>query len=148
MEGSISAENATLVVCAVLIVFGVVIPFLRLIPKVKDILQFNWLIVTFFLSCMVGVMIDFSNLSDTIKLTVIIGAILVSLLFMFLTSNFKKDMKVKLTHGNSSIETMVDGDGDGKVAGTPVIADSKDVKDRVPKPLKKIIDEETETEDM
>lgn len=82
----IDSYTATSIVVSFLIVFGLIIPILDRIPKVKDFISFRWILVVVYSAMCLGVIIDFEHLDTSVRLAVVVGGIVLSSLFLLVRS--------------------------------------------------------------
>ena len=78
----IESVSATIIILAFLVLFAVVIPVCGCIPKIKETISLRWLVVVVFLACMIGVIINYKELDVEIKRIVVIGAAILSGLYL------------------------------------------------------------------
>lgn len=104
---------ATTIMIAFLIVWAVIIPVVGIIPKVKEIISYRYLLITVFLACMIGVIINFSGLDSSIRVAVIIGTFILSGLYILLRSfekwcangwTFGRDIEASVSKGDIHAE--------------------------------------------
>ena len=82
----IESVSATIIILAFLVLFAVVIPVCGCIPKIKETISLRWLVVVVFLACMIGVIINYRELDTEIKRIVVIGAAILSGLYLAVRS--------------------------------------------------------------
>lgn len=82
----IDSYTATSVIVGFLIIFGLILPIMDKIPKIKDIVSLRWTIVVIYSAMSVGVIIDFAHLDTSVRFAVICGGILLSALFLIVRS--------------------------------------------------------------
>lgn len=68
----IPAAACTAIVIAFILIFGVIIPILN--KKIPDYVSYRWCVVVVVLSLAVGVTIDFGELSESSRGTILTGA--------------------------------------------------------------------------
>ena len=109
----IEPYSATTIILAFLLVFGVIVPIIGSIPKIKEIISFRYLIIVCFLACMIGVIINFSELDTSVRMAVIIGTSVLCGAYILLRSfekwvandwHFTKDVKASLSKGDAKVE--------------------------------------------
>ena len=66
---------ATAVICALIVVFGLVLPILN--HKLPEYVSYRWCVVVVVLAVLVGAVVDFAPLSDETRRTLIIGALII-----------------------------------------------------------------------
>ena len=89
----IDSYSATSFIIGFLIIFGVVIPIFDKIPKVKDVISLRWLLVVVYSSLCIGVILDFGHLSNSVRLSVVIGSLVLSAIFLVVRSFEKAAVK-------------------------------------------------------
>lgn len=108
--------SATAIIIAFLVIWGILIPVVGIIPKIKEIISYRYLIVIVFLACMIGVVINYHDLDSTIKFAVIIGTAILSGIFILLRSFEKicangwisgRDIKASVSKGDMKAELDV-----------------------------------------
>lgn len=108
--------SATAIIIAFLVIWGILIPIVGGIPKIKEIISYRYLIIIVFLACMIGVVINYHDLDSSIKSAVIIGTAILSGLFILLRSFekicangwlSKKDIKASVSKGDIKAEIDV-----------------------------------------
>ena len=77
---------ATEIMVAFLIVMGIIIPVCGVIPKLREIISYRYLVVVVFLALSLAVIVDFSEVDTSIKSAVIVGTAILSGLFIILRS--------------------------------------------------------------
>ncbi len=82
----IEPYTATGVIIAFLIIWAIIIPICGAIPKVREVISYRYLVITVFLACMIGVIINFSELDTSVRVTVIVGASILSGMYIILRS--------------------------------------------------------------
>lgn len=80
----IEPEQSTIILLIYLVFAGVILPILARIPVVKSVVSYRWFIVVTMLSLLLGVILDFSHITDSIRLTVILGASIIAGLYMLI----------------------------------------------------------------
>lgn len=112
----IDAIPATFVIIGFLLVWAIIIPICGAIPKIKDIISYRYLIVTVFLACMIGVIINFSDLDATARLVVIVSASILSVIYIIIRSiekwlyngwSIHRDVKLEAKKGDLSAKIEV-----------------------------------------
>lgn len=82
----IDSYVATKVIIGFLIIFGIVIPILDRIPKVRDFISFRWLIVIVYSALCLGVIVDFGHLDTSVRFAVVVGGVVLSAIFLLVRS--------------------------------------------------------------
>lgn len=101
----IDSYTATYVLAGFLVIFGVLLPIVDKIPKVKSVVSFRWTIVVIYSAMCLGVIIDFGHLDTSVRFAVVIGGILLSALFMVVRSREKAAINGwQLPHTRTSIK--------------------------------------------
>ena len=100
----IDSYTATTVIIGFLVVFGLILPILDKIPKVKSIISFRWSIVVIYSAMCLGVLIDFEHLDNAVRFLVVLGGILLSSIFIFVRSYEKASVNNwKIPHARASV---------------------------------------------
>lgn len=111
----IDSYIATYIIIAFLFVWAILIPIAGVIPKVKEIISYRYLIVVVFLACSIGVIINFGELDSNVRVAVLIGSMVISCIYIIIRSVEKAfwhgwierpHMKASVSKGdlNASIE--------------------------------------------
>lgn len=82
----IDSYTATSVIVGFLVIFGVLLPILDKIPKIRDIVSFRWTVVVIYSALSIGVIIDFAHLDTSVRFSVVIGGIVLSAIFLIVRS--------------------------------------------------------------
>jgi hypothetical protein len=108
--------SATVIIVSFLIIWAIIIPIVGAIPKIGKIISYRYLLVTVFLACMIGVVINYHDLDTQIKLAVIIGSSIISGVYL-LARSFEKwiangwcitsDISAKVSKGDIKAELLV-----------------------------------------
>lgn len=78
--------SATGIIIAFLVIWAIIIPVCGVIPKAKEIISYRYLVVTVFLACTIGVIVNFGELDTGVKMAVIVGTAILSGLYIVLRS--------------------------------------------------------------
>lgn len=71
----ISPDNAIIVVCSFLVIFGIVLPILNV--KLKEYISYRWLVVVTVLALLIGTVADFDALSEDNRKIIFIGSLVI-----------------------------------------------------------------------
>ena len=82
----IDSYAATTVIIGFLVTFGLLLPILDKIPKIRSIISFRWTLVVIYSAMCLGVIIDFEHLDNAVRFLVVLGGILLSAIFVFVRS--------------------------------------------------------------
>ena len=113
---SIGAYHATAIILSFLLVFGILVPIVGIIPKVKEIISLRYLTLVVWLACTIGIIVNFSELSDSVKLSVVISTAIMSGIFVIARSiekwlyngwSFNREIKASVTKGDIKAEIEV-----------------------------------------
>jgi hypothetical protein len=77
---------AAAVIVAFIIVFGIGIPALEQIPKLKGAISYRWAVMVTLMAVMLGCVLDFSHINDQTRLYVLVGITIICALFILLRS--------------------------------------------------------------
>lgn len=72
----ISAAACTAIVIAFIVVFGIIIPILN--KKIPDYISYRWCVIVVVLSLAVGVTLDFGELPESSRDTILTGALVIA----------------------------------------------------------------------
>ena len=112
----VSSNLAFYTIVSFVIIFGVIIPVLDKIKIFKPFVSFRWSVVVILLAALFGVVIDFSHLTDEVRLAIVIGSIIVSGIYVLIRT-FEKLVfngytfglkKISLQKGDVSAEADFD----------------------------------------
>jgi hypothetical protein len=113
----IEPYTATTVIIAFLIIYAFIIPVIASIPKIGKMISYRYQIVTVFLACTIGVIINFNTLENSIRMAVIIGTTVLVALYILLRGYEKiakeKDLEASVSKGDAKAEiklTKKEGD--------------------------------------
>lgn len=82
----IDSYTATYVLVGFLIIFGVLLPVLDKLPKIKDFISLRWTIIVIYSAMCIGVIIDFNHLDTSVRFAVVVGGIVLSAIFLLVRS--------------------------------------------------------------
>ena len=82
----IDSYTATSVIVGFLVIFGIVLPILDKLPKVKDVVSLRWTIVVIYSALAIGVIIDFAHLETSVRFAAVVGGIVLAALFLIVRS--------------------------------------------------------------
>lgn len=82
----VDSYTATYVLVGFLVIFGVLIPILDKIPKIKDVISFRWTLVVIYSALCIGVIIDFEHLDTSVRFATVIGGIVLAAIFLLVRS--------------------------------------------------------------
>ena len=100
----IDSYTATLIIVSFLVVFGVFIPILDKLPRVRSIVSFRWTLVVIYSAMCLGVIIDFEHLDTSVRFLVVLGGIILSAIFVFVRSYEKANVNNwKIPHARASL---------------------------------------------
>lgn len=114
----IDPEMATYIVCSFIIIFALIVPTCAVIPKLKEIISYRWLVVVTYLAITIGVIVDFEHLDDTVRGAVILGGAVLSGLFIVLRS-IEKGLYMGWLGGGRVEASVEKGDAKAKVSYIP-----------------------------
>lgn len=112
----VSSNLAFYTIVSFVIIFGVIIPVLDKIKIFKPFVSFRWSVIVILLAALFGVVIDFSHLTDEVRLAIVIGSIIVSGIYVLIRT-FEKLVfngytfglkKISLQKGDVSAEADFD----------------------------------------
>lgn len=82
----ITPTSATVIMICFLLIFGIFLPVLEIIPRVKKCVSLRWATVVALLAIMIGALLDFSHLSETFRISVAIGVMIICGIFIIIRS--------------------------------------------------------------
>ncbi len=82
----VSPLLATIIILCFIGLFGVVLPILDKVPFIKQFISFRWSIIVIFLAMMLGALVDFSHLSDSFRITLAIGVMVLGGIYIIIRS--------------------------------------------------------------
>ena len=82
----VSPLLATIIILVFIGLFGVVLPILDKVPFIKQFISFRWSIIVVFLAMMLGALVDFSHLSDSFRITLAIGVMVLGGIYIIIRS--------------------------------------------------------------
>lgn len=107
----IEPNFATCVLIVFLIVWGLVFPIIGVIPKIREMVSLRYLTLVVWLAILIGVIVNFGALSDSIKLSVVISAAIMSALFTVVRSyekvSYNHDLKASVSKGDAKAELEI-----------------------------------------
>jgi hypothetical protein len=112
----IDSYHATTIIILFLIVFGLVCPIIGVIPKIREIISLRYLTLVVWLACMLGVIVNFGELQESIKLAVVISTAIMSGLWILARSiekwmangwGFNHDLKASVSKGDAKAELEI-----------------------------------------
>ena len=109
----ISPLVATIIIVSFIVIFGVAVPILN--RKAPKYVSYRWCVVVVLLALLIGVVVDFGELSDEVRKIVLIGGIVVSGVYVLLRT-IEKALANGWLHG-AQIEAKK-GDIEVKISGS------------------------------
>lgn len=111
----ISAHIATIIVLAFILIFGVGVPILdRKCPKY---ISYRWCVVVVVLALLIGVVVDFGELSQDIRRAVVIGGLVIAGAYIVLrtvekalANGWLRGAKIEAKKGDISVSVSSDKD--------------------------------------
>lgn len=107
----IDSYHATTIIILFLLVFGLVCPIIGVIPKIREIISLRYLTLVVWLACMLGVIVNFGELPESIKLAVVISTAIMSGLFILVRSyekvSYNHDLKASVSKGDAKAELEI-----------------------------------------
>lgn len=123
----IDSYTATIIIISFLVVCGIILPILDKIPVIKNIISLRWTLVVIYSSLCLGVIINFSHLDTSVRLAVIIGGVIISVLFIFVRSLEKAAVnKWKFPRVRTKVQK---GDVSGELSVSSKINDDTKLKE-------------------
>jgi hypothetical protein len=101
----IDSIYATYVIIGFLVIFGILLPILDKVPKIKNFVSLRWTLVVIYSALCVGVVIDFEHLDNTVRFAIVIGGMIIAGLFVLIRSIEKMFINNwSLPHIRSSVQ--------------------------------------------
>ena len=100
----IDSISATYVIIGFLVIFGIILPILDKIPKIKNFVSLRWTLVVIYSALCVGVVIDFEHLDNTVRFAIVIGGIILAGLFVLVRSIEKASNNWGLPHLRTTLK--------------------------------------------
>lgn len=72
----LSPDTATIIIVAFLIVFGIIMPILN--KKLPKFISYRWSVIVVILALLIGAVLDFDALSEQVRYSLIVGALVIS----------------------------------------------------------------------
>ena len=82
----IDSYIATYILVGFLVIFGMLLPIIEKLPKIRNVVSLRWTLVVIYSAMCLGVILDFSHLDTSVRLAVIVGGILLSAIFVIVRS--------------------------------------------------------------
>jgi cytochrome c oxidase subunit IV len=100
----IDSISATYVIIGFLVIFGIILPILDKVPKIKNFVSLRWTLVVIYSALCVGVVIDFEHLDNTVRFAIVIGGIILAGLFVLVRSIEKASNNWGLPHLRTTLK--------------------------------------------
>ena len=100
----IDSISATYVIIGFLVIFGIILPILDKVPKIKNFVSLRWTLVVIYSALCVGVVIDFEHLDNTVRFAIVIGGIILAGLFVLVRSIEKASNNFGLPHLRTTLK--------------------------------------------
>lgn len=109
---------ATVIVLIFIVIFGVLLPILDKTEMFGKFISLRWCIVVTFVAMFVGCILDFEQLNDSVRLAVVLGALIVGGIFILIRTWEKAASKgwnfgiknVEVSKGDAKLTVHVDDD--------------------------------------
>ncbi len=109
---------ATAIVLIFIIIFGVILPILDKTEMFGKFISLRWCIVVTFVAMFVGCILDFEQLNDSVRLAVVLGALIVGGIFILIRTWEKAAVNgwsigiknVEVSKGDAKVTVHVDDD--------------------------------------
>ena len=102
---------ATVIILVIIVLFGIILPILDKSKMFGKFISLRWCIVVTFVAMFVGCLIDFDQLSDSVRLAVVLGTLIVGGIFILIRT-WEKAVSKGWSIGIKRIEASK---GDAKV---------------------------------
>lgn len=111
----VDSYTATSIIVGFLLIFGVLLPILDKIPKVREVISLRWTVVVIYSALCIGVIIDFEHLDTSVRLATVIGGLILAAIFLLVRSLEKAAVnrwkfpriRGKVQKGNAQAELSV-----------------------------------------
>ncbi len=107
----ITPVPATAIILVFIVIFGIILPILDKSEMFGKFISLRWCIVVTFVAMFVGCLIDFEQLSDSVRLAVVLGTLIVGGIFILIRT-WEKAVSKGWSFGIRKIEASK---GDAKV---------------------------------
>lgn len=111
----IGAIPATLIMLALIVVFGLVVPVLNI--KFPKFISYRWCVVVVALALLVGAVVDFKTLSDESRRIVLIGGLVIVGVYValrtvekVLSKGWLRGASIEASKGDIKVSVKSDGD--------------------------------------
>lgn len=82
----VNPDIALYTVLGFLVVFGIIIPIADRLPCLRKFVSLRWCLVVTFIAVLLGVIIDFSHITETVRLAVVVGVLIIGGLYIIFRS--------------------------------------------------------------
>lgn len=82
----ITPQMATIIILCFIGLFGILLPILDKVPFIRNFISFRWSIIIVFLAMMLGALLDFSHLSDSFRITLCVGVMVLAGAYILIRS--------------------------------------------------------------
>lgn len=82
----ITPVSATIIMIVFVLIYGFILPLLEKCDKLKPVISFRWAVMVALMSVLIGCVLDFSHLTDEIRMYTIVGVTITCVLFIILRS--------------------------------------------------------------
>jgi len=111
----IMPEHATLIIVLFILIFGVAVPILnRRAPKY---ISFRWCVIVVLLALLIGVVVDFGELPQEIKMAVVVGGLVICGVYVVLrtiekalANGWLRGASIEAKKGDISVKVSSDKD--------------------------------------
>jgi len=111
----VDSYTATSVLVGFLLIFGVLLPILDKIPKVREVISLRWTVVVIYSALCIGVIIDFEHLDTSVRFATVVGGLFLAAIFLLVRSLEKAAVnrwkypriRGKVQKGNAQAELSV-----------------------------------------
>ena len=107
----IEPNFATGILIIFLIIWGLLFPIIGVIPKVREMISLRYLTLIVWLACMIGVIVNFGALADSVKMAVVIGTGVLSGVFILVRSyekvSYNHNLKASVSKGDAKAEIEI-----------------------------------------
>ena len=120
----VSPMFSAIALLSVIVFFSIVIPIAETHPKISPVISRRWILIVCITAMMIGVLLDFSHITDSVRMTVIVGGMILSGIYILIRTAEKMAANgwslgvshIHVEHGQTKADVELDDDGGTKNA--------------------------------
>ena len=101
--------------------FSIVIPLAETHPKIRPVISRRWIVIVCIVAAMIGVLLDFSHLTDGVRMAVIVGGMILAGTYILIRTIEKCAANgwslgvshIHVEHGATKADVNLDSNDDG-----------------------------------